>query len=89
MTDVNSVLMGAVAMASLVATIFFARFWKQTGDALFIYFAVAFGLDAVTRFILGMSEISEETQPLFYVARLVTFGIIIFAIVNKNIRKNR
>ena len=87
MNDLNSVLMGAVAMSSLVATIFFARFWKQTRDPLFIYFSVAFALDAVTRFALGLTEVSEETQPFFYLARLVTFGIIIFAIINKNTRK--
>ena len=76
-------------MASFVATLFFARFWRKTRDPLFLYFAVAFGLDAVTRLALGLSTVSEETQPLFYVARLVTFGIIIFAIIRKNVSTGR
>ena len=45
MDDASSVLMGAVAMASFVATIFFLRFWRQTRDSLFLLFAIAFGAD--------------------------------------------
>jgi hypothetical protein len=31
--DLTAVLMGAVAMASFVAMLFFLRFWRQTSDA--------------------------------------------------------
>jgi uncharacterized membrane protein HdeD (DUF308 family) len=85
----NAVLMGAVAMASFVATLFFLRFWRQTRDSLFLLFAIAFALDAVTRFVLGVSHPSDETEPLFYLGRLVTFGLIIAAIVLKNRPKPR
>ena len=84
MNAVSSVLMGSVAMASCVAAIFFLRFWRQTRDSFFLFFSVAFGLDALTRFVLGMYHLSEETEPLFYVARLLTFGLIIAAIIRKN-----
>lgn len=80
----TSVLMGAVAMASFVATLFFLRFWRQTRDVFFLLFAVAFGLDAATRFLLGLNQESAETEPLFYLARLITFSLIIFAIIQKN-----
>lgn len=86
MDTVSSVLMGAVAMASAMAALFFLRFWRQTRDGFFLFFAAAFGLDALARFILGMGELSEETQPLIYLARLVTFCLIIIAIVGKNRR---
>jgi uncharacterized membrane protein HdeD (DUF308 family) len=76
--------MGAVAMASCVATLFFLRFWRQTRDSFFLLFAIAFGLDAVTRIILGLTHLPDETEPLFYLARLVTFAIIIAAIIQKN-----
>ncbi len=33
-----SVAMGAVAMASLVAALFFLRFWRQTHDTFFLLF---------------------------------------------------
>ncbi len=32
----------------------------------------------------GFAELSEETQPLVYGARLITFGLIIIAIIRKN-----
>jgi hypothetical protein len=80
----NSVLAGAVAMASLVAALFFLRFWRQTRDSFFLLFAVAFALDAVTRFVLGLSRVSDEMEALFYLPRLVTFGLILIAIVQKN-----
>jgi len=77
-------LMGAVAMASFVAATFFLRFWRQTRDSFFLLFSLAFALDGVTRLALALSHISDETEPLYYSARLVTFGLIIIAIVLKN-----
>jgi uncharacterized membrane protein HdeD (DUF308 family) len=84
MSDAGAVLMGAVAMASFVATIFFLRFWRQTRDSLFLLFAIAFGVDAVTRFVLGLAHPTDETEPLFYMARFVTFALIAVGIVLKN-----
>ena len=80
----SAVLMGAVAMASFVAMLFFLRFWRQTRDGFFLLFALAFGVDAVTRFLLGLMHVSQEAEPLFYLARLLTFALIIAAIVQKN-----
>jgi uncharacterized membrane protein HdeD (DUF308 family) len=84
MDQVSTVLQGAVAMASGVAALFFLRFWRQTRDSFFLFFAAAFAIDALARFVLGFAELSEETQPLVYGARLITFGLIIVAIVRKN-----
>ena len=84
MSNLVPVLSGAVAMASLVAMPFFLRFWRQTRDRLFLFFAVAFGLDAVVRLLLGISHVSEETEPFYYLARFVSFGSIIVAIIGKN-----
>jgi hypothetical protein len=86
MTNITaSVLTGAVAMASFVAMLFFLRFWRQTRDNFFLFFGVAFGIDAVTRFALGIIQISAEAEPLFYLGRLIMFVLIIFAIVQKNL----
>jgi uncharacterized membrane protein HdeD (DUF308 family) len=82
--DLYPMLMGAVAMASLVATVFFLRFWAQTRDPLFLFFAGAFAVDAVTRVTLALSHPGDELEPLYYLARLVTFGLIIAAIIQKN-----
>jgi hypothetical protein len=80
----GSLLLGAVAMASLVAALFFLRFWKQTRDRFFLLFSIAFALDAVQRVTLGLSHFSEEHEPFFYLIRLVNFGLIIAAIIDKN-----
>jgi hypothetical protein len=84
MDQVSAVFQGAVGMASGVAALFFLRFWRQTRDSFFLFFAGAFAIDALARFVLGLGELSEETQPLVYGARLITFGLIIVAIIRKN-----
>ena len=80
----SNVLLGAISMASLVAAMFFVRFWRDTHDRFFLLFAVAFALDAATRLTLGLSDVSAEHLPFFYVARLVTFALILIAIIDKN-----
>ena len=80
----NAALMGAVAMASFVAALFFLRFWRQTKDRFFLLFAIAFVVDAGTRLVLGAAALSNEAEPLVYIARLLTFGLIVVAIADKN-----
>jgi hypothetical protein len=84
MSSLGQVLTGATAMASFVAMLFFVRFWRQTRDTLFLMFAVSFGIDGITRVALGLMHVNGETEPLFYLGRLVSFGLIIVAIVQKN-----
>ena len=80
----TATILGAVAMASLVACLFFIRFWRETKDRFFLLFAVAFGVDAITRTVLALGGIAQEHEPLFYLARLLTFLLIILAIIDKN-----
>jgi uncharacterized membrane protein HdeD (DUF308 family) len=84
MSIIVPVLNGAVAMASFVAMLFFLRFWRQTQDSFFLFFAFAFGVDAVMRLVLGLAPVSEETEPLIYLARAAGFAAIIIAIIRKN-----
>lgn len=82
-------LLGAIAMASLVAGLFFLRFWRDTGDRLFLFFAISFLVEGVNRWALGMSGDPNEGRPLFYIVRLLSFLLIIIAIVQKNLGKDR
>jgi hypothetical protein len=84
----SNVILGAIAMASLTAAMFFLKFWRDTGDRFFALFSLAFALDAATRLALGLSDVSAEYEPLFYLARLLTFILILVAIIDKN-RANR
>jgi hypothetical protein len=80
-------LLGAVAMASLVAAAFFWRFWRQTHDRFFMLFAAAFLLEAINRTTLAaVGSVTEEQEPLFYLVRLFSFVLILIAIVDKNLR---
>jgi hypothetical protein len=75
-------------MASLVASLFFLRFWKNTSDRFFLLFAIAFFVETLNRVVLGLTAVSQEHEPFFYLARLFAFGLIIVAIVDKNRAQN-
>jgi hypothetical protein len=86
---IHAFLLGAVVMASGTAALFFLKFWRQTRDRFFLFFSLAFALDAVIRLFLALVPPAHEQEPLFYLGRLVTFGIIIAAIVDKNMSRLR
>jgi hypothetical protein len=83
----NDMLLGAIAMASFVAGLYFLRFWKSSHDRFFLFFAIAFWIEAVNRVILALVE-TEEYTPLLYFIRLLAFALILSAIVDKNSPKN-
>lgn len=80
----NQLLLGAIAMANLIIGLFFLRFWKKTRDRFFLFFAVAFSLEGFNRALLGLSYGSNENEPIFYLVRLLSFVLILFAIMDKN-----
>ena len=80
----NQFLSGAAAMAAFTIGLFFLRFWKKTHDRFFLYFAVAFTLEGIVRTLLGLDVGSNESEPLFYLVRLVSFVLILIAIFDKN-----
>ena len=82
----EELLMGAIAMASAVAALFFLRFWRDSGDRLFAIFAVAFLLMAITRVGLALSHEQSEGQTHWYWVRLAAFLLILLAIIDKNRR---
>lgn len=86
MTDLNAFLSGAVTMAFLIASLYFARFWRRTGDGLFVSFAAAFALLGLHQALLTLSGIPAEERSPLYLIRLVAFLLIIVAIVRKNAR---
>lgn len=83
-------LLGAVAMASLVAALFFHKFWRRTRDRFFLLFSLAFLLDSINRTTVALlSDVSAEQEPVFYLVRLFSFVLILAAIVDKNLRGGR
>lgn len=80
----NSVLLGVIAMACLIAALFFLRFWRKTGDRFFLIFALSFFVEAIGRALLGMLTVSAEHEPLIYLLRLGAYLLIIVAIIDHN-----
>lgn len=79
----HTALAGAIAMASLTVALIFLRYWKSTGDRFFLYFALSFALETVSR-ILFLVHHAGPHEPLIYLIRLVAYGLIMVAIVEKN-----
>jgi hypothetical protein len=86
----NDMLAGAIAMGSLIAGLFFLRFWKSTRDRFFLYFAISFFIEGFNRILLGPSSEGQGMQQyVYYILRLVAYGLILFAIWGKNRPRDR
>ena len=79
----NDLLLGAIVTTSAVVGLFFLRFWRDTGDRLFAMFALAFWVLALNWLALALVD-EPETRTWLYLVRLVAFGLILLAIVDKN-----
>lgn len=80
---------GGLIVGYLVAALFFFRFWRRTRDSLFMAFGLAFVLMAVNQLALALLPVPQEELHYIYVIRIAAFLLILGAIVNKNIGKNR
>jgi hypothetical protein len=78
------VMSGALAAGYAVAALFFLRFWRETRDRLFVFFALAFALLTVHRVALAWARVTEHEAILFYMLRLAAFLLILGGIVDKN-----
>jgi hypothetical protein len=84
MEHLASVLAGAIAFAACVAALFFLKFWRRTRDIFFLLFATAFAIDAAARLAVAVGRLSDTSEPLYFLPRLMTFGLIALAIAKKN-----
>jgi hypothetical protein len=77
-------LQGISATGAWVGGLFFLRFWRESRDPLFGFFAAAFWLMAASWTLLALSSPTEESRPYIYALRLLAFVLIIAAMVVKN-----
>ena len=87
MADVRALTLfasGALAMGYVVAALFFARFWRRTGVALFAWFSVSFVLLAAQRVMLVLIERAPDAMPWSYTVRLLAFVLILVGIAAQN-----
>ena len=81
---IEGFLLGIIVTSSLTAAGFFLRFWRQTRDTFFLWFAAAFLIEGLNRLAFLFVERPSEGNPLIYIVRLVAFLLIVAAIGFKN-----
>lgn len=79
-----SFIYGATAMCCAAVALFFLRYWRDSKDRLFLLFALAFVALGANRLAIATVHIAAENLPYLYLLRLVAFGLIVFAIIDKN-----
>ncbi|MDF2441755.1 MAG: hypothetical protein JWN98_2739 [Abditibacteriota bacterium] len=84
LNGLNQTVSGAIIMGYVVAALFFLRFWKQSRDRLFGFFATSFFILAVQRTALALTTQNNEGTIYLYVVRLIAFLLILIAILDKN-----
>jgi hypothetical protein len=84
MTDLHAYLLGVVSTLSVVAALFFIRYWRVSRDRFFLLFAIAFSLMAINWASVAITAPASESRHWAYVLRLVAFLLILAAIVDKN-----
>ncbi len=80
---------GALSAGYMVAALFFARFWRDTRDRLFAFFAGAFALLALQRIALALAVDQHHLTTALYGVRLVAFLLILYAVIDKNLGTRR
>ena len=85
----TNLITGAICMGSLVIALFFMRFWRDSGDRFFLYFAASFFIEGLHRLYSALHDAGGEDSPLHYLIRLLAYGLILWAILEKNLPRGR
>jgi len=89
MTAITDLMTGAISMGSLVIALFFLRFWRDSNDRFFLWFALSFSIEGLHRAYSALHDAGGEDSPLHYLIRLLAYGLILWAILEKNLPRAR
>jgi hypothetical protein len=81
---IEAFLLGVIATTSLIAALYFFKFWKSTRDSLFLCFSIAFFIEGLNRTAIIFVANPNEGASWIYLVRLLAFLIILGGILNKN-----
>jgi hypothetical protein len=79
-------LWGALSMGCATIALHFLRYWRDSREPLFAWFAVAFAVMATNWLGLALIDPNSEVRHTLYLLRLAAFVLIIVGIVDKNRR---
>ena len=80
----SPLLTGAIVLAAAVVGLHFLRFWKSSRDGFFLCFALSFFIQAAQWLHSGLYQGLSDYSPLYYLARLLAYGLIAYAILQRN-----
>jgi hypothetical protein len=83
-TALKEFLLGALVMGDVVLALFFLHYWRVTRDRFFLFFSWSFVFASVSRLVLAGHLGNDESEPLVYFIRLLSYAIILVAIIDKN-----
>jgi uncharacterized membrane protein HdeD (DUF308 family) len=81
-------LLGFIAACSLVATIFFLRYWRDARDPLFLAFAAFFGIQGMVTIAVLLLPNPNEGNVWVFLMRLLSVLWVLGAILWKNSAKS-
>jgi uncharacterized membrane protein HdeD (DUF308 family) len=81
---IDGFLLGVIATASITAGVFFLRFWRGTRDSFFLAFGASFIIEGLNRCAVLLVNKPNEGSPWTYFVRLLSFLLILGAILRKN-----
>ena len=79
-------LWGMLTMATLIAALFFLRYWRIGHERLFLFLSFAFVAFSASWATLAMIRPSYEHRSVVYLLRLLAFAAIMIGIADKNRR---
>ncbi len=79
-------LWGMLTMATLIAALFFLRYWRIGRDRLFLFLSLAFVAFSASWAALAMIRPAYEHRSVVYLLRLLAFAAIMIGIADKNRR---
>lgn len=83
-TLIAAVLNGATGMACVAVAVFFARFWNESRDRLFLGLNGGFGLLGVNYGLLALLVAADERRAYAFCLRLIGLLLILISILLKD-----
>lgn len=86
---IEILLLGVIATTSVIAGLYFYKFWRETRDILFLAFAASFLVRCLNHVSLVFMDKPNEGSPWNYLVQCVSSVLIVAAILGKNLGRGK